>query len=88
MRTPVARNGYLTVTYRQCVERASGARFIKGAIDEAFWLGILVVHPGLYHGDAKRQPSLCRQIYEKSKFVPAAGAPYYLERRTTGVNLG
>lgn len=34
---------------------------------------------GLYGGGARRQPSRYRLTYLKWKFVPAAGAPYYLE---------
>jgi hypothetical protein len=72
-------NGYLTVTYRDFVEYGIGRKFIKRAIDRAVQLGLLVVHPGLYRGGAKRQPSLYQLTYLKSKFVPVAGAPYYLE---------
>jgi hypothetical protein len=72
-------NGYLTVTYRQFVDWGIGRRFIKAAIDEAVRLGLLVVYPGLYRGGARRQPSRYRLTYLKWKFVPAVGAPYYLE---------
>jgi hypothetical protein len=72
-------NGYLAVPYQQFVEWGIGRRFIKTAIDEVVRLGLLVVYRGLYRGGAKRQPSLYRLSYLKTKFVPAAGAPYYLE---------
>jgi hypothetical protein len=72
-------NGYLTVPYNQFVEAGIGRRFIKAAIDEAVRLGSLIVERGLYRGGAKRQPSRYRLTYLKWKFVPAAGAPYYLE---------
>jgi hypothetical protein len=52
---------------------------IKPAIDEAVRLGLLVVEPGHYRGGARRQPSRYRLMYLKWKFVPAVGAPYYLE---------
>jgi hypothetical protein len=72
-------NGYLTVPYNQFVETGIGRRFIKPAIDEAVRLGLLTVERGLYRGGARRQPSRYRLTYLKWKFVPAAGAPYYLE---------
>jgi hypothetical protein len=72
-------NGYLTVPYNQFVEAGIGRRFIKAAIDEAVRLGLLIVERGLYRGGARRQPSRYRLTYLKWKFVPAAGAPYYLE---------
>jgi hypothetical protein len=72
-------NGYLTVRYQQFVEWGMGRRFIKAAIDEAVRLGLLVVEPGLYRGGARRQPSRYRLTYLKWKFVPAVGAPYFLE---------
>src|SRR5438270_6453105 len=72
-------NGYLIVTYNQFVEAGIGRRFIKRAIEEAMRLGLLDVYPGLYRGGAKRQPNLYRLTYLKSKHVPVAGAPYFLE---------
>jgi hypothetical protein len=77
-RTPVART-ISQVPYNQFVEAGIGRRFIKAAIEEAVRLGLLIVERGLYRGGAKRQPSRYCLAYLKWKFVPAAGAPYYLE---------
>lgn len=72
-------NGYLTVTYRQFVDWGIGRRFIKPAIQDAMQLGLLEVYPRLYRGGARSRPNLYRLTYLKAKFVPAAGALYYLE---------
>ena len=72
-------NGYLTVTYDQLVEWGIGRRFIKGAIEDAAESGLIEVYAGLYRGGARRQPSRYRLTYLKSKFVPVAGAPYFVE---------
>jgi hypothetical protein len=73
-------NGYLIVTYDQFVAHGIGRRFVRPAIEEAIELGLLVVpRQGLYRGGARRHPNLYRLTYLKSKFVPVAGAPYFLE---------
>ena len=72
-------NGYLTVTYDQFVEVGIGRRFIKPAIQDAMQLGLLEVYPRLYRGGARCRPNLYRLTYLRAKFVPAAGAPHYLE---------
>ena len=73
-------NGYLIVTYDQFVEYGIGRRFVRLAIEEAVELGLAeVTRQGLYRGGSRRQPNLYRLTYLKSKFVPTAGAPYFLE---------
>jgi GNAT superfamily N-acetyltransferase len=72
-------NGYLIVTYDQFVEWGIGRRFIRAAIEEAVKRGLLVVERhGAYRGGARRQPSLYRLTYLRFRFVPIAGAPYFV----------
>jgi len=72
-------NGYLIVTYDQLVAHGIGRRFVRPAIEEASKLGLLkVTRQGLYRGGARRQPNMYQLTYLKTKFVPVAGAPYYV----------
>jgi hypothetical protein len=72
-------NGWLAVTYNQFVEWGVPRRAIKPTINHLVRVGLLVVERrGRGHaGDG--EPSLYRLTYLKSKFVPVAGSPYYLE---------
>ena len=72
-------NGYLVVTYDQFVEWGVPRRAIKQTIDRLVRVGLLVVeHRGRGHaGDG--DPNLYRLTYLKSKSVPVAGSPYFLE---------
>jgi hypothetical protein len=72
-------NGYLVVTYDQFVEWGIPRRFIKPTITELVNAKLLIIeHRGRGHG-GRGDPSLYRLTYLKSKFVPAAGSPYFLE---------
>jgi hypothetical protein len=72
-------NGYLVVTYDQFVEWGIPRRFIKRTIAELVYAKLLIIeHRGRGHG-GRGDPSLYRLTYLKSKFVPAAGSPYFLE---------
>src|SRR5262249_54657671 len=72
-------NGWLTVTYNQLVEWGVPRRAIKPTINRLERVGLLVVERrGRGHaGDG--EPNLYRLTYLKSKFVPVAGAPCFLE---------
>ena len=72
-------NGYLIVTYDQFVDWGVPRRAIKPTIDHLVKVGLLVLeHRGRGHaGDG--DPSLYRLTYLKSKFLPVAGSPYFLE---------
>ncbi|MGH7089277.1 MAG: type IV toxin-antitoxin system AbiEi family antitoxin domain-containing protein [Stellaceae bacterium] len=73
-------NGYLVVTYDQFVEYGISRKFIRRAIEETVERGLLVVaRQGAYRGGARSCPNLYRLTYLRSKFVPLAGAPYYVE---------
>jgi hypothetical protein len=72
-------NGWLAVTYNQFVECGVPCRAIKATINRLVRVGLLVVErSGRGHaGDG--EPNLYRLTYLKSKFVPVAGSPYFLE---------
>jgi hypothetical protein len=72
-------NGYLVVTYDQFVEWGIPRKFIKPTLSELVNARLLIIeHRGRgYSG--RGDPSLYRLTYLKSKFVPAAGSPYFLE---------
>jgi hypothetical protein len=72
-------NGYLVVTFNQFVEWGIARRFITRTITELEEAKLLVVeHRG--HGMGGRgDPSLYRLTYLHSKFIPAAGSPYFVE---------
>lgn len=73
-------NGYLLVTYNQLVEHGISRKFIRHAIEEAVERGLLVVvRQGAYRGGARSCPNLYCLTYLRSKFIPPAGAPYYVE---------
>jgi hypothetical protein len=72
-------NGYLVVTYDQFVEWGVPRKFINPTIAELVTTGLLVVERKGRARAGDGQPSLYRITYLKSKFVPIAGSPYYLE---------
>ena len=72
-------NGYLAVRYNEFVKWGIPRKAIKSTIIELANAKLLVVeHQGRGHkGDGS--PSLYRLTYLKSKFVPVAGSPTYME---------
>jgi len=72
-------NGYLAVTYDQFVEWGIPRHQIKPTITELVNAKLLVVERQGRAGQGNGRPSLYRLTYLKSKFVPIAGSPYYLE---------
>jgi hypothetical protein len=74
-------NGYLVVTYNQFVDFGILRRLVRPTIAELQSVGLLVVeHKGRYGpGRNKTDANQYRLTYLKSKFVPVAGVPYYLE---------
>jgi len=72
-------NGYLSVRYNEFVEWGIPRKAVKSTIIELVNAKLLVVErQGRGHkGDGT--PSLYRLTYLKSKFVPVAGSPTYME---------
>jgi hypothetical protein len=72
-------NGYLIVTYDQFVKFGVSRRFIRPGLTELEQVGLVAItHKGKY-GKGGGDASHYRLTYLVSKFIPATGAPYYLE---------
>jgi hypothetical protein len=72
-------NGWLIVTHKQLRNCGIRNSAIKPALDELVAAGLLRIER---QGHARRgdgMPSLYRLTFLKSKFVPIAGSPYYIE---------
>jgi hypothetical protein len=73
-------NGFLTVTHRQFVEWGLSNNNVRPAIDECVHRGLIrVTHQGSYAGGAIHNPSKYQLNYLAWKFIPAIGAPQYME---------
>lgn len=71
----------MVVTYTQFVEFGVLRRLVRPTLDKLQSLGLLSIeHRGRYGaGRNKTDASVYRLTYLRSKFVPVAGAPYFLE---------
>jgi hypothetical protein len=73
-------NGFLTVTYDDFTRYGVSRRFIQPALAEGVACGLIkITHHGGYAGNGRSNPSTYQLTYLCWKFIPAVGAPYYLE---------
>jgi hypothetical protein len=73
-------NGFLKVTFDQFAKAGVSIRFIKPALAEGVGRGLIkITHQGGYAGNGRRDPSTYQLTYLSWKFIPAVGAPQYLE---------
>jgi hypothetical protein len=72
-------NGWLVVTYDQFEEWGIPRRWIKPVVTELVNAKLLVIERQGRAAKGDGVPSLYRLTYLKSKFVPVAGSPRYIE---------
>src|SRR5262249_19195616 len=73
-------NGHLKQTYEQFVTRGIARQYIRPAIERLIARGLLkVTHQGGYRGAGRLDPSTYQLTYLQWKFVPATGAPQFME---------
>ena len=73
-------NGFLKATFEQLAACGISRRFIRPAINEGVARGLLkITHQGGYRGAGRLDPSRYQLTYLPWKFIPASGAPQYLE---------